>query len=56
MYIIKVVVLIGIFSLFHALFARLRIDQMINFCWKYMVPVGILQMLICLLLKGILKS
>jgi NADH-quinone oxidoreductase subunit H len=34
--------------------ARLRIDQMIEFCWKYLVPLGILQLLINMLLKGVI--
>jgi len=32
--------------------ARIRIDQMINFCWKYLAPAAFLQLVINLLLKG----
>jgi NADH-quinone oxidoreductase subunit H len=32
--------------------ARLRIDQMIDFCWKYMAPLALLQLVINLFLKG----
>jgi len=32
----------------------LRIDQMVKFCWKYMVPLGLVQILINLIAKGIL--
>ncbi|MDD5195995.1 MAG: NADH-quinone oxidoreductase subunit H [Candidatus Omnitrophica bacterium] len=35
--------------------ARLRIDQMIDFCWKYLVPLSLFQLLLNLILKGILS-
>jgi NADH-quinone oxidoreductase subunit H len=36
-------------------FARLRIDQMINFCWKYLAPIALLQLVVDLILKGAIK-
>ena len=54
LFIIEVLFIVGLISLLRTIFARLRIDQMIRFCWKYMVPLGILQLLINLILKGIL--
>jgi NADH-quinone oxidoreductase subunit H len=54
LFIIEVLFIVGLISLLRTVFARLRIDQMIRFCWKYMVPLGILQLLINLILKGIL--
>jgi NADH-quinone oxidoreductase subunit H len=39
-------------ALFRTLFARLRIDQMIDFCWKYVAPIAFLQVLINLIIKG----
>ncbi len=53
-FIIEVLFIVGLISLLRTIFARLRIDQMIRFCWKYMVPLGIFQLLINLILKGIL--
>ncbi|MFH0940950.1 MAG: complex I subunit 1 family protein [Candidatus Omnitrophota bacterium] len=53
-YIAKVLGIIAILSLCRAVVARLRIDQMINFCWKYLVPLAILQLLFNLILKGVL--
>lgn len=50
----KLLFIIGILSLSRTLFARLRIDQMINFCWKYMVPVAFMQLLLNLIIKGVL--
>lgn len=51
-YLIKVFLIIGVLSLFRTVFARLRIDQMIEFCWKFVAPVAFLQILINLILKG----
>lgn len=53
-FLIKIFFVIGLISLLRTVFARLRIDQMINFCWRYMVPLVFLQLLINLILKGVL--
>jgi len=55
-YLLKVLFIICLCSLFRSIFARLRIDQMINFCWKYLAPVALLQIVINLILKGVLGS
>ncbi len=52
-YIIKVLCVIMLVTLLRTLFARLRIDQMIDFCWKYLVPIALLQLLVNLILKGL---
>lgn len=49
----KIVFIIALLSLARTVFARLRIDQMINFCWKYLVPFAFLQLLFNLILKGV---
>jgi NADH-quinone oxidoreductase subunit H len=54
LFLLKVLFLIAIFALARTVFARLRIDQMIDFCWKYLVPVALLQLLINIVLKGVL--
>jgi NADH-quinone oxidoreductase subunit H len=53
-FIAKLLFIVGLLSLTRTLFARLRIDQMINFCWKYMVPVAFIQLLLNLIIKGVL--
>ena len=53
-YIIKVLFIIAIMSLSRTVFARLRIDQMMMLCWKYVAPLAFLQLLLSLILKGIL--
>ena len=53
-FIIKIFFIIALISLLRTIFARLRIDQMVRFCWKYMVPLGIIQLLINLTVKAVL--
>jgi NADH-quinone oxidoreductase subunit H len=51
-YLVKVLFIILLVSLFRTIFARLRIDQMISFCWKYVAPIAFLQLLVDLIIKG----
>lgn len=53
-YLIQVLFIIGIISVLRSVFARLRLDQMIDLCWKYFAPLALLQLLINLILKGVL--
>lgn len=53
-YLAKLVFVLACLALLRTLFARLRIDQMISFCWKYMAPLAFLQLLINLIAKGLL--
>lgn len=50
--IVKIFVVIELISLARTVFARLRLDQMIAFCWRLVAPVALLQVVINLLLKG----
>ncbi len=52
-YIVKVLFIVALLSVLRTIFARLRIDQMVNFCWKYVAPLAFLQLLADLALKGI---
>ncbi|MFA6142799.1 MAG: complex I subunit 1 family protein [Candidatus Omnitrophota bacterium] len=54
LYLLKVVGLIMTLTLLRTVFARLRIDQMMIFCWKYLSPFAFLQIIINLILKGVL--
>ncbi len=53
-YITEIFFIVALISLLRTVFARLRIDQMVRFCWKYMVPLGITQLLINLIVKAVL--
>jgi len=55
LYIVKVLFIVALLSLLRNVFARLRIDQMINFCWKYLAPIALLQLVVDLILKGAIK-
>lgn len=50
----KVLFIVAILSLSRTIFARFRIDQMIDFCWKYVSPVALLQLLLSIIIKGFL--
>lgn len=52
LYLLKVLFLVALISLLRSLAARLRIDQMINFCWKIAAPLAFFQVLINLMVKG----
>jgi NADH-quinone oxidoreductase subunit H len=53
-YLVKTIILVFILALFRSLMARLRIEQMVSFCWKYLAPAAILQVVIDLLVKGVI--
>lgn len=50
-FIVKIIFIVFLISLLRSVMARLRLDQMINFCWKYLAPLACLQILINLILK-----
>jgi len=54
LYLIQVLFIIAAISFLRSLFARLRLDQMINLCWKYLAPLAFLQVLLNLVLKAVL--
>jgi NADH-quinone oxidoreductase subunit H len=45
-FIVKVAFVMFILAVFKTSVARLRIEQMVNFCWKYVAPAAVLQLLI----------
>lgn len=55
LYIVKVLFIVSLLSLLRNVFARLRIDQMIDFCWKYLAPIALLQLVADLIMKGAIK-
>lgn len=52
-YILKTLIIVFILAAIRVLMARLRIEQMVDFCWKYLAPVSLLQILIDLLAEGV---
>ncbi|MBO3755284.1 MAG: NADH-quinone oxidoreductase subunit H, partial [Candidatus Brockarchaeota archaeon] len=45
-FILKTILVLYILSAVRSLFARLRIDQMVSFSWKYLVPISLFQLLV----------
>lgn len=53
LFLVKILAVMALLSLCRTVVARLRIDQMVDFCWKFLVPVALFQLLINLVLKGV---
>lgn len=51
LFVLKVLFIIGSMTVLRTVFARIRIDQMISFCWKYLAPLAFFQVLVNLALK-----
>ena len=45
-FLIKSIIVLMIFTAIRAVFARLRIDQMMLFSWKYLMPLALVQLII----------
>ncbi|MCS7096902.1 MAG: NADH-quinone oxidoreductase subunit H [Candidatus Methanomethylicia archaeon] len=45
-FVLKMVFVVILSSYIRSLFARLRIDQMVSSCWKYLIPLSILQLVL----------
>jgi NADH-quinone oxidoreductase subunit H len=54
LYLVKILFILCLLTLARTVMARLRIDQMIDFCWRIVAPVAFLQILINLVLKEFL--
>ncbi|MFA6321225.1 MAG: complex I subunit 1 family protein [Candidatus Omnitrophota bacterium] len=54
LFVVKVLAIICTLTVLRTIFARLRIDQMVSFCWKILAPLAFLQIFIALFLKGII--
>lgn len=54
-FVVKTLFVIFLLSLLRALTARIRIDQVVSFAWKYLAPLAVLQLLVTIFLKGLLS-
>jgi NADH-quinone oxidoreductase subunit H len=52
---LKVLFVVALLTLLRTVMARLRIDQMMAFCWKVLAPLGLVQIVASLVLKGALQ-
>jgi NADH-quinone oxidoreductase subunit H len=53
-YLLQVLFVVVVIAFLRSLCARLRLDQMINLCWKYLAPLAFMQVLLNLVLKAVL--
>lgn len=51
-YLLKVLFVLALIALLHTIMARLRIDQMMDFCWRRLAPLAFAQLVACLAIKG----
>ena len=54
LFLLKLLAVVFILALMRAALARFRMDQMVDFCWKVLAPVALVQILIDLIVKGAL--
>ncbi len=52
LYLVKTAAVLLFLVVMRSVMARLRIDQMVNFCWKYLAPIAILQLAVNILVRG----
>jgi len=55
LYLAKLLLVVALLTLLRTLFARLRIDQMVSFCFRYLAPAAFLQVVLDLGLKGVVR-
>jgi len=53
LFVVKSVIVLLILTAIRASMSRLRIDQMLNFAWKYLMPLSILQLFLAVLLPHV---
>ena len=54
LFLVKVISIVAVLALLRTIVARLRLDQMIEFCWRYAAPLALIQVFINLFLKMLL--
>jgi NADH-quinone oxidoreductase subunit H len=55
LFLAKVTVIVFLLTLMRTVMARFRLDQMIDFCWKILAPLSLLQIFINIIMKGLIK-
>ncbi|MEM0217477.1 MAG: complex I subunit 1 family protein [Candidatus Nezhaarchaeales archaeon] len=53
-FVIKSIIVLLILTMIRAAMSRLRIDQMVNFAWKYLVPISILQLFLAVMVPRLI--
>jgi len=55
LYVLKVLAVVSLMALTRTVFARLRIEQMVLFCWKRVAPLALAQLLLNVILNGVIQ-
>lgn len=55
LYFAKTIAVLLFLVVMRAAMARIRTDQMVSFCWKYLTPVAVAQIVLNILIRGVLK-
>lgn len=55
LYAAKVLLVLFLLAVLRSVLARLRIEQMVDFCWKWMAPAGLVQLLVSVVLGAMVK-
>ena len=53
-YLVKILFILFLFAIFRTLSVRLHSEQVFSLCWRYLVPLALIQMIIDLVLKGVI--
>jgi NADH-quinone oxidoreductase subunit H len=53
LYLVKVLFIVFLLALLRTVTARLRIEQMVEFCWKFLAPAALFQILLSLVINRI---
>lgn len=54
LFIVKTLLIVAILTLFRTVTARIRIEQMLQFCWRYLTPLAFFQLLLDIVFKAYL--
>lgn len=51
---LKILLVIALMALARTVFARMRLEQMVNFCWRWLAPAALLQLVVTVVVNGAL--
>lgn len=52
-FVVKIFFVVFLMALIRSVMARLRIEQMVDFCWRYLAPAAFVQLIVNLVIKGV---
>jgi NADH-quinone oxidoreductase subunit H len=55
LFVVKILAVVALLAVLRTVMARLRIEQMVLFCWKYLAPAALVQLVIVVLVNGMVR-